>query len=140
MHDMDAVLVMEDGRVVEEGGIYDVFANPQRPITRRFIRTTTNIAHMEELVSSDPDALGLVAGDIVVRYDCSGDSTGQAVVSRLSRAYGVDISIIFGNVEMLLGTPFGTMIVVFRGEPGTVAAALEAFGKAASRVEVLRRV
>ncbi len=134
------VAVMEDGRVVEEGGIYDVFANPKMPITRRFIRTTTNIAGMEEMVRAEPELLGLQPGDIVVRYDCSGDSTGQAVVSRLSRTYGVDISIIFGNVEMLLGTPFGTMIVVFRGEPEAVSSALDAFGKAASRVEVLSRV
>ena len=52
----------------------------------------------------------------------------------------MDISIIFGNVEMLLGTPFGTMIVVFRGEEKAVAAALAEFEKAASRVEVISRV
>ena len=134
------VAVMEDGRVVEEGGIYDVFSNPKEEITRRFIRTTTHIQGMEELLRENPTALGLVPGDIVVRYDCSGSSASQAVVSRLSREYGVDISIIFGNVEMLLGTPFGTMIVVFRGEEKAVGAALEAFSQSASRVEVIRRV
>ena len=134
------VAVMEAGRVVEEGGIYDVFSNPKEEITRRFIRTTTHIQGMEELLRENPTALGLVPGDIVVRYDCSGSSASQAVVSRLSREYGVDISIIFGNVEMLLGTPFGTMIVVFRGEEKAVREALEAFSKSASRVEVIRRV
>lgn len=84
---------------------------------------------MEELLRENPTALGLVPGDIVVRYDCSGSSASQAVVSRLSREYGVDISIIFGNVEMLLGTPFGTMIVVFRGEEKAVREALEAFSQ-----------
>ena len=74
-----------------------------------------------------------------MRYDCAGDSASQAVVSRLSREYGVDISIIFGNVEMLLGTPFGTMIVVFRGEEEKLAAALEAFRACANRVEVICR-
>lgn len=134
------VAVMEAGRVVEEGGIYDVFSSPKEAITRRFIRTTSHIDAMEELLCDDPSALGLMPGDIVVRYDCSGSSASQAVVSRLSREYGVDISIIFGNVEMLLGTPFGTMIVVFRGEKKAVQAALEAFGEASSRVEVIRRV
>ena len=134
------VAVMEDGRVVEEGSIYDVFSNPQQAITRRFIRTTTHIESMETILAKDPKALGLEDGDIVVRYDCSGDSTSQALVSRLSRQYGVDISIIFGNVEMLLGTPFGTMIVVFRGEKSAVDAALAAFGNSASRVEVICRV
>ena len=134
------VAVMEEGRVVEEGKIYDVFSNPQQPITRRFIRTTTHIESVEGLLASDPASLGLEKGDIVVRYDCSGDRTSQASVSRISREYGVDISIIFGNVEMLLGTPFGTMIVVFRGEEKAVAAALAEFEKAASRVEVISRV
>ncbi|MDO5297807.1 MAG: methionine ABC transporter ATP-binding protein [Clostridia bacterium] len=134
------VAVMEEGCVVEEGSIYDVFSHPQQPITRRFIRTTTHIDSVEEILKTDPASLGLVPGDIVVRYDCSGDSASQAVVSRLSREYGVDISIIFGNVEMLLGTPFGTMIVVFRGEGDAVQRALDAFTKAASRVEVIRRV
>ena len=134
------VAVMEEGRVVEEGRIYDVFSNPQQPITRRFIRTTTHIEGVEELLKTDPSSLGLASGDIVVRYDCSGDRTSQASVSRISREYGVDISIIFGNVEMLLGTPFGTMIVVFRGEEKAVQAALTEFEKTASRVEVICRV
>jgi len=134
------VAVMENGFVVEEGSIYDVFSSPQQPITRRFIRTTTHIQGMEDILASDPKALGLLPGDVVVRYDCSGDKTSQASVSRISREYGVDISIIFGNVEMLLGTPFGTMIVVFRGEDGPVKEALAAFEKTASRVEVICRV
>jgi len=134
------VAVMEEGRVVEEGRIYDVFSNPQQPIPRRFIRTTTHIESVEELLKTDPSSLGLASGDIVVRYDCSGDRTSQASVSRISREYGVDISIIFGNVEMLLDTPFGTMIVVFRGEEKAVQAALTEFEKTASRVEVICRV
>ena len=134
------VAVMENGCVVEEGSIYDVFSDPKQPITRRFIRTTTHIQGMEDMLANNPKALGLVKGDVVVRYDCSGDRTSQASVSRISREYGVDISIIFGNVEMLLGTPFGTMIVVFRGEDGPVKEALAAFEKTASRVEVICRV
>ena len=134
------VAVMENGYVVEEGSIYDVFSHPKQPITRRFIRTTTHIQGMEDMLANDPKALGLVPGDVVVRYDCSGDKTSQASVSRISREFGVDISIIFGNVEMLLGTPFGTMIVVFRGEDGPVKEALAAFEKTASRVEVICRV
>ena len=133
------VAVMEDGRVVEEGSIYDVFSSPQQPITGRFIRTTTHIDSVEEILRTNPASLGVGKGDVVVRYDCAGDSASQAVVSRLSREYGVDISIIFGNVEMLLGTPFGTMIVVFRGGEENVAAALEAFRACANRVEVICR-
>src|SRR5690606_33676649 len=33
------VVVMESGRVIEHGPIYDVFARPQQPATRRFVRS-----------------------------------------------------------------------------------------------------
>ena len=35
------VAVLEDGKVVEEGNAYDVFANPQAPITRKFISSAS---------------------------------------------------------------------------------------------------
>ena len=36
----DKVAVMEDGRVVEQGSIVDIFSNPQHQITKNFIATT----------------------------------------------------------------------------------------------------
>ncbi|MBF3339944.1 methionine ABC transporter ATP-binding protein, partial [Leptospira borgpetersenii serovar Hardjo-bovis] len=34
----DRVAVMENGRVVEEGDVLQVFTHPQQPITRQFVR------------------------------------------------------------------------------------------------------
>ena len=31
----DRVAVMENGKIVEEGDVYDVFANPKQPITKK---------------------------------------------------------------------------------------------------------
>ena len=33
----DRVAVMEKGKVVEEGRVYDIFSNPKQPITRKFV-------------------------------------------------------------------------------------------------------
>ena len=46
----DHVAVMEHGRVVEKGEVFSVFANPQQPITQSFIRTTSNLQKIEELI------------------------------------------------------------------------------------------
>jgi D-methionine transport system ATP-binding protein len=37
------VAVMENGRIVEEGDVFSVFADPKQPITRDFINTTSNL-------------------------------------------------------------------------------------------------
>jgi D-methionine transport system ATP-binding protein len=48
-HEMDAVrqiadrvAVMENGRLVEVGDVYDVFSDPQTPAARRFVRSATH--------------------------------------------------------------------------------------------------
>ena len=132
--------VMDAGRVVEEGAIYDVFSQPKAELTQRFIRTTNNLARFEELLATAPDSLNLKPGDVIAQMEFHGGSTGHALVSTLSREYGVDISIVFGNIDILQATPLGTLIVIFRGPVDQVQKALLAAEKSEVQVEVLRRV
>lgn len=131
------VAVMEEGRVVEQGEIFDVFSDPQQPITRRFIATTDGVARVQEQMNELIAPLGLKRGDLVVQFSFHGSSAGQALVSSLSRTYGIDISIIYGNVEMLDGKPLGKLITVFRGDPGNIDAALAHIDGEHVRAEVL---
>ena len=39
-------------------------------------------------------------------------NTKEAMISHLSRTYGVDASIIFGNVEILKDKPLGKLVVI----------------------------
>ena len=131
--------VMDAGRVVEEGAIYDVFSQPKAELTQRFIRTTNNLARFEELLATAPDSLNLKPGDVIAQMEFHGGSAGHALVSTLSREYGVDISIVFGNIDILQATPLGTLIVIFRGPVDQVQKALLAAEKSEVQVEVLRR-
>lgn len=36
----DEVAVMENGKVIEQGKVTEVFENPQHAVTRRFVKTT----------------------------------------------------------------------------------------------------
>ena len=132
--------VMDAGRVVEEGAIYDVFSQPKAELTQRFIRTTNNLARFEELLATAPDSLSLKPGDVIAQMEFHGGSAGHALVSTLSREYGVDISIVFGNIDILQATPLGTLIVIFRGPVDQVQKALLAAEKSEVQVDVLRRV
>ena len=131
------VAVTEDGHVKETGGIYDVFANPQTPITKRFIATTSNMNKIYEELNTHPEVLGVKQGDVVATLEFTGDSTGEAMISHLSREYNVDVNIIFGNVELLAGNPFGKLVVAFRGDKQAIDAALKTLVDHQVRTEVL---
>ena len=131
------VAVTEDGHVKETGGIYDVFANPQTPITKRFIATTSNMNKIYEELYTHPEVLGVKQGDVVATLEFTGDSTGEAMISHLSREYNVDVNIIFGNVELLAGNPFGKLVVAFRGDKQAIDAALKTLVDHQVRTEVL---
>lgn len=45
------VAVMEHGRVVESGEVFNIFANPREDITKSFIHTTSNLRKIEELIA-----------------------------------------------------------------------------------------
>ncbi len=109
------VAVMEDGRVVEEGDVFSVFANPAKPITRSFIETTTNISQMQDLIDEKAPITQLKPGQCIVRLKYLDTSAGEALVSYISRMYKVDLNIIFGNIEMISDKLLGDLIVIADG-------------------------
>ncbi len=131
------VAVMEEGRVVEEGSLYEIFSSPKQEITRRFIDVTSNIRKTEDMLRVDPSVLGIGPGDVVARVDFNERSTRQAVVSYLSRRYALDVNIVFGNVEMVSSLPLGTLVVSFRGDLGAIGQALAYLRENDVRVEVI---
>ena len=50
----DRVAVMENGHVVEEGNIVDIFTNPHAEVTRNFIASTSNLSQIYEMVEQVP--------------------------------------------------------------------------------------
>lgn len=63
----DKVAVMEHGKVVETGDVFDIFANPQDEVTKRFIHSTTNLQKIEELISENSNVVQLKKGEKIIR-------------------------------------------------------------------------
>ena len=133
------VAVMDDGRVIEEGSLYDLFSQPKQEVTRRFIDTTINIRKVEEILEKDPAILGILQGDVVVRFDFKESSTRQAVISSISRQFSIDASIVFGNVETIADKPLGTLVVSFRGKDTDIARAFDYLEAHDIRIGVMHR-
>lgn len=135
----DKVAVMEDGRVVEQGSIVDIFSNPQHQITKNFIATTNNLNKIDELIKDNHRITQLNENQQMVKLQYQSSNTDVALISVLSRDYNVDCSIIFGNVEIIQGQPIGTLITIFTGEDVDIKKALEFTKQQGVKVEVIKR-
>ncbi|MEU2828036.1 ATP-binding cassette domain-containing protein [Streptomyces lavendulae] len=125
----DRVAVMEDGRVVESGEVYEVFARPAHPTTAAFVRTALHGEPdgplLERLRARHPGRLVTVP---VV--------DGAAVLDDLSpllRENGVDFTLVHGGVAEVRGRPLGSVTLALRGGDAAVEAVVRGLAAPAQR-------
>ena len=109
--------VMEDGRIVEEGSIVDIFTHPQAKMTKSFIASTSTTDRIYDLIEEGHTLTELGEDEVIVSLKYDASNATQALISEISRTYDVDCNIIFGNIEVVKDTPIGTLIVVLKGDP-----------------------
>lgn len=105
----DRVAVMENGRVIEEGQVFDIFANPQKQTTRNFISSVQNDKLSPKLL----DILKQNHKGRLYRIVFKGGTTSEPILSQTARKYNIDFNIIYGSINELQGQLFGSLIVEF---------------------------
>jgi D-methionine transport system ATP-binding protein len=122
----DRVAVLEEGRIVEQGTTFDVFAHPQHATTQRLVGAVSGAA-LPESLRKGLSVVPIKGGKAVFRITFSGPQAGEPVLSRISRVLGTDVNILAGHIEPIGGRPFGTLVIAVPGDVVTsnaVAAAL----------------
>ena len=133
----DRVAVIEDGIIIEEGSVLDLFVNPQTPTTRDFIRTIINHDTPDifaDVVFSEKPAPG---SSLVLRLSLIGESANEPVIAGLIRRFNINVNILFGNIDHLQNTPFGTLIVELSGTDSAIQDALKYIKAKKLGVEVI---
>ena len=133
----DKVAVMEEGEVIEQGSVLEIFTNPERDLTKDFIDTATHINQGIETVLSHEQLLNLQEGDYLVKISFVGASTGEPLITKLSTQFQVAANILFANVEIIQDTPVGTLLVGLSGEKSGIENALSYIKEQGVSVDVL---
>jgi D-methionine transport system ATP-binding protein len=114
----DRVAVLDSGRIIELGTVFDVFSNPQTATSRRFVGTVLR----NQPAESDIVRLrGKHAGRIVSAR-VHDDGRLGAVLSDAVGRHGVRFEIVFGGISALQGRSFGSLTLELLGEPAAVDA------------------
>lgn len=116
------VAVMDSGRVIEQGKVFDIFANPQHESTKSFVST---------LVSNTPPSHALEAirhkhpGKLItVSFRDEGVSQAEVFTQLLDR--GVRFELVYGGIQDVQGDTFGHLTFALQGEEPAVSEALRA--------------
>jgi D-methionine transport system ATP-binding protein len=131
----DKVAVMENGEIVEEGSVFDIFSNPQTPTTKNFVKSVMN----DQLPASVLDKLNDSKQGRICRLIFKGDSTGVPILSETAKAFSAHINVLFGQITELQGKPFGNLIVQIIGSEKETAEILQYWQKRLFVSEVEKR-
>lgn len=112
------VAVMEQGRVVEQGKVIDVFAKPKTKTAKRFIQSLFNDEVPEQLVEN------LRGSGQIVTLSFLGDSSGKPALAMVTKKFDVYPSILSGNIAQLKDQPFGRLVVHLEGSPSETEKAI----------------
>ena len=105
------VAVMDAGAVVEQGDVYDIFASPRQPVTRRFIASALHDRPSPEVIAR---LRRRHSGRIVTVEVRDTGGSGTLLTEQL-RAHGVDGSIVYGGITDIGARPIGSLTLELVG-------------------------
>jgi D-methionine transport system ATP-binding protein len=116
----DRVAVLDRGRIVEEGPVWDVLAQPSAALTRSLVRALTPALPAivaDRLTPEPPSPLGATA-QAVLRVDFRGTQAREPVLADFVLATGLRPAILHGTVDHIRDRPVGSLVVAvpYQGE------------------------
>lgn len=135
----DKVAVMEHGKVVETGDVFDIFANPKDEVTKRFIHSTTNLQKIEEFISENSNVVQLKKGEKIIRLSYLQKNVSEPLISTVSSKFDVVLNIIFADIEIVQGAPVGGTVAIFSGENQNIQNALGWLKEKNVGIEILKQ-
>ncbi|WP_432218260.1 methionine ABC transporter ATP-binding protein [Pseudomonas kribbensis] len=132
----DRVVVLEHGRIVEQGPVWEVFGNPQHEVSQTLLAPLQH-ALPEELQSrlqaqpSSPDAA------VVLRLQFTGSQQDEPDLAALFAALGGRVKLLQGGVERIQGHALGQLLLAVAGSKMNAEELRQRASQWAQRTEVL---
>ena len=124
------VAIMSDGRIVEEGGVHHIFADPKNEITKELI------SYVHQQTDTEIDYLHH-RGKKIVKVKFLGTSTQEPIISKVIKEYGIDISVLGGTIDKLATMNIGHLYLELDGDLSAQDKAIELMGTMDVIVEVI---
>ncbi|MGE7876436.1 methionine ABC transporter ATP-binding protein [Peribacillus muralis] len=126
------VAVMQDGRVIEEGSVYEIFSQPKKELTKKFIGSVLDFDLPSHLIEESKGT--------IIKIQFEGQTAGESILSDTLQAYSVKGNILHGKIEYIQDVPLGVLIIELNGKAAEIHSAVTYIKDRSSSVEVLKHV
>ena len=133
------VAVLEAGRIVEQGDVFDVFTRPRHATTRSFMGAETGHA-LPPFLRGRVVPAPAPGSSAVLRILFRGPYATDPILSQLAREHGLDVNILSGSIDEIGGRPFGILVVSLAADPAAVERALAFLAERGLDAEVIGHV
>lgn len=120
----DRVAVIEDGLIIEQGTVLDIFTKPQSATTREFIRSIVNYDLPDILQDTVFSTIPKSDSNLVLRITFLGNTAEEPIIAGIVRRFTVEPNILYGNIDHIQTTPFGTLVIELSGDQHNIENAL----------------
>ena len=122
----DRVAVLENGKVVEEGLVSDIFASPKSAVTKDFLSNLTNVKYSIVKLSDK-------TGHYTLRFSSS--TTSEPIISRVTKETGALFNIVAAGVQYIEDKKYGVMVLDIGPDGETEKKAVEMLKRSGVTVE-----
>lgn len=126
------IAVMENGKVVEIGSVYDIFASPKQELTKKFVQTIHSLTLPDRLLADRKGS--------IIKITFRGDSAEDGIIAHTLTKFDVFVNILHGQITYIQDQPLGTLIVEVIGNDKEIKNALNYIKDSTSQLEVLKNV
>ena len=125
----DRVAVMDNGKVVEEGDTYEVFANPQSTTLKSLVRHSQNFVLPNDIFGKQ---------GTIIKLTYAGENATEPVLFDAGACFGTRLSILHGKIEYIKEKPFGILYVLAEGNEGQIDRTTAYLKEQVAQLEVLK--
>lgn len=135
-HEMDVVkeicdrmAIMQSGKVIEDGSVYNIFSNPQTELAKEFISSVVSFDIPKEIIDTCTGRL--------IKIMFKGDIAGEGIISDTVQKFTVQGNFLHGSIEYIQEKPLGIFLMEIKGDDREVDEAIAYMTTRDAQVEVI---
>ncbi|WP_251550191.1 methionine ABC transporter ATP-binding protein [Neobacillus muris] len=106
------VAVMENGEIIEQGSVLDVFGHPKHPTTKNFVRTVIQT----ELPDRVKQSVEQEADYRLFKLEFVGETASEPILYNLIRQSDIKFNLLFASTAEIQETTLGNMVIQLTGD------------------------
>ncbi|WP_093857195.1 methionine ABC transporter ATP-binding protein [Tenuibacillus multivorans] len=128
------VAVMDQGKVVEQGDVLDVFVKPQSKTAKRFVQQLNPLEHNQDSLKP---FITKEENSEVVKLHFIGNDAKRALISNVLKTFDIEINILQGSISPTQEGTYGTLYVELDGNRSVIDETIKFIQSSGVEVEVI---